>query len=206
MKKYFRFFGLALLAAGMFAFTACGDDDESKEDVLVAVDGVTVTFGDYTWSANYFEGATTRQTSGLTSGRYFAIYATPNQSIGNIPIMKDGEQVGSAYCTYPMLYVMGEAKKGISSSDEMYIQYYEKDENTYAFEDEEDETWDLYGWENDENMKVSVTDWNSSTFVISGTVKGTLYEINDEGSHTGVTKDLSVVFKNITLEDLDAED
>jgi hypothetical protein len=208
MKKYFKLLGLALLATSMFTFTACADDEEAKSDVNEATDGITVTFGDYTWKAKYSEGATTIQQSGLTSGRFFAIYATPNQSIGAIPIEIQDSTVAYAYVTYPMVYAMGKTS-GSSDGNDVYIQYYEKDENTHAFQDE-DEDWDLYGWEkgtgDDDDVKVTVTDFNSNTFVISGTVTGTLYEINANHGHTGNAKELKVVFKNIALEDADADD
>ena len=200
MKKYFKVIGLALLAAGMFSFTACSPDDE---EVIASEDGVTVSFGDYTWKAQFIDGMTARTTSGLTSRRSFAFYATPQSTIGTIPITVNGEQVGSAYATYPMIYVFGNTK-GTEENDEMIINYLEKEENTYAFADEDGE-YDLYGWENGEDMTISVTNFDNSSFVISGTVNGTLYEISSDNTHTGNQKSLHVVFKNIAHEDMDAE-
>jgi len=198
MKKYFKLLGLALLATTMFSMTSCTDD----EQVALSDDGITVSFGDYTWSAKYSEGATYLETEGLNK-RFFAIYATPNSTIGYVPYVEDGDEEG--YITFPMLYFQTEASKGNNYGDDVYVQYYEKEENTYALQDDEN-NWDFYGWEkgsdDDDDMKIVVTDFNSSNFVISGTVKGTLYEINSTQDHTGNMKNLSVVFKNIALEDL----
>ena len=197
MKKYFKVLGLALLATTMFSMTSCTDD----EQVALSDDGVTVTFGNYTWSAKYSEGATYLVTDGLNK-RFFAIYATPNDSIGYIPYVEDGDDEG--YLTFPMLYFQTEAQKGDNHGTDVYVQYYEKAENTYALQDGGE--WDFFGWEkgtgDDDNMTIAVTDFNSSSFVISGTVKGTLYEIDNTQTHTGEMKALSVVFKNIALEDL----
>ncbi|MBR4197730.1 MAG: hypothetical protein IKQ94_03040 [Bacteroidales bacterium] len=197
MKKYFKVLGLALLATTMFSMTSCTDD----EQVALSEDGITVTFGSYTWSAKYSEGATYLETEGLNK-RFFAIYATPNDSIGYIPYVEGGDEAG--YLTFPMLYFQTEAQKGNNHGTDVYVQYYEKAENTYAFQD--GGNWDFFGWEkgqgDDDNMTIAVTDFNSSNFVISGTVKGTLYEIDNEQAHTGNMKNLNVVFKNITLEDL----
>lgn len=197
MKKYFKVLGLALLATTMFSMTSCTDD----EQVALSDDGVTVTFGNYTWSAKYSEGATYIVTDGLNK-RFFAIYATPNDSIGYIPYVEDGDEAG--YLTFPMLYFQTEAQKGNNHGTDVYVQYYEKAENTYALQ--EDGKWDFFGWEkgtgDDDNMTIAVTDFNSSNLVISGTVKGTLYEIDNTQTHTGEMKALSVVFKNIALEDL----
>ena len=197
MKKYFKVLGLALLATTMFSMTSCTDD----EQVALSDDGVTVTFGNYTWSAKYSEGATYIVTDGLNK-RFFAIYATPNDSIGYIPYVEDGDEEG--YLTFPMLYFQTEAQKGNNHGTDVYVQYYEKAENTYALQ--EDGEWDFFGWEkgtgDDDNMTIAVTDFNSSNLVISGTVKGTLYEIDNTQTHTGEMKALSVVFKNIALEDL----
>lgn len=197
MKKYFKVLGLALLATTMFSMTSCTDD----EQVALSDDGVTVTFGNYTWSAKYSEGATYIVTDGLNK-RFFAIYATPNDSIGYIPYVEDGDEAG--YLTFPMLYFQTEAQKGNNHGTDVYVQYYEKAENTYALQ--EDGEWDFFGWEkgtgDDDNMTIAVTDFNSSNLVISGTVKGTLYEIDNTQTHTGEMKALSVVFKNIALEDL----
>ena len=197
MKKYFKVLGLALLATTMFSMTSCTDD----EQVALSDDGVTVTFGNYTWSAKYSEGATYLVTDGLNK-RFFAIYATPNDSIGYIPYVEDGDEEG--YLTFPMLYFQTEAQKGNNHGTDVYVQYYEKAENTYALQDGGE--WDFFGWEkgtgDDDNMTIAVTDFNSSSFVISGTVKGTLYEIDNTQTHTGEMKALSVVFKNIALEDL----
>ncbi len=197
MKKYFKVLGLALLATTMFSMTSCTDD----EQVALSDDGVTVTFGNYTWSAKYSEGATYLVTDGLNK-RFFAIYATPNDSIGYIPYVEDGDDEG--YLTFPMLYFQTEAQKGNNHGTDVYVQYYEKAENTYALQDGGE--WDFFGWEkgtgDDDNMTIAVTDFNSSSFVISGTVKGTLYEIDNTQTHTGEMKALSVVFKNIALEDL----
>ena len=197
MKKYFKVLGLALLATTMFSMTSCTDD----EQVALSDDGVTVTFGNYTWSAKYSEGATYLVTDGLNK-RFFAIYATPNDSIGYIPYVEDGDDEG--YLTFPMLYFQTEAQKGNNHGTDVYVQYYEKAENTYALQDGGE--WDFFGWEkgqgDDDNMTIAVTDFNSSNLVISGTVKGTLYEIDNTQTHTGEMKALSVVFKNIALEDL----
>ena len=201
MKKYFKVLGLALLATTMFSMTSCTDD----EQVALSDDGVTVTFGNYTWSAKYSEGATYLVTEGLNK-RFFAIYATPNDSIGYIPYVEDGDEEG--YLTFPMLYFQTEAQKGNNHGTDVYVQYYEKAENTYALQ--EDGEWDFFGWEkgtgDDDNMTIAVTDFNSSNLVISGTVKGTLYEIDNTQTHTGEMKALSVVFKNIKLEDLGEEE
>ena len=201
MKKYFKVLGLALLATTMFSMTSCTDD----EQVALSDDGVTVTFGNYTWSAKYSEGATYLVTEGLNK-RFFAIYATPNDSIGYIPYVEDGDEEG--YLTFPMLYFQTEAQKGNNHGTDVYVQYYEKAENTYALQ--EDGDWDFFGWEkgtgDDDNMTITVTDFNSSNLVISGTVKGTLYEIDNTQTHTGEMKALSVVFKNIKLEDLGEEE
>jgi hypothetical protein len=201
MKKYFKVLGLALLATTMFSMTSCTDD----EQVALSDDGVTVTFGNYTWSAKYSEGATYLVTEGLNK-RFFAIYATPNESIGYIPYVEDGDEEG--YLTFPMLYFQTEAQKGNNHGSDVYVQYYEKAENTYALQ--EDGEWDFFGWEkgtgDDDNMTIAVTDFNSSNLVISGTVKGTLYEIDNTQTHTGEMKALSVVFKNIKLEDLGEEE
>lgn len=205
MKKYFKFLGLALLAAGMFTFTSCVDE-ETQNTVNEAEDGITVTFGETTWKAKTFNAKTSRETSGLTSGRYFGIKATPAIAWQNIPMVDgEGTQHGVAEAAYPMLWVLGEASKGTSDNNETEVSYLESAENTYAFADEDDD-WDLYGWEPDSEdpVVVKVSDWNSSTLVISGTVNGTMYEINRDGDHTGESAELSVVFKNIQL--VEAED
>ena len=198
MKKYFKVLGLALLAAGAFAFTSCTDD----EQVAISEDGITVTFGGYTWKANYTEGYLIEETDGINKD-FFSIYATPNDTITPQPCGED-----SKYLTFPMLYFQTEADKGNNHGSEVFVQYYEKASNTFAMQDE-DNAWDFYGWEKgqeeEDNMNIVVTDYNSSTFVISGTVKGTLYEIDNTQSHTGEMKTLSVVFKNIALEDLGEE-
>jgi hypothetical protein len=206
MKKYFKFLGLALLATSMFGFTACEDDENTNTEVAAAEEGVTVTFGNNTWTANYFEGATYLETDGRNK-QFFAIYATPNNSIGTLPYQEGGEEEG--YITFPMLYFQTEADEGNNHGGDVYVQYYEKAENTYALQDG-DGDWDFYGWEkgsgDDDNMTIVVTDFNSSNFVISGTINGTLYEIRNDQTHTGEMKTLNVVFKNIALEDLDAEE
>lgn len=202
MKKYFKVLGLALLATTIFSMTSCTDD----EQVAISDDGVTVTFGDYTWSANYSEGATYLVTSTeKRNKRYFSIFATPNNSIGTVPYVEGGEEEGKL--TFPMIWFMTEADEGNNYGSDVDVQYYEKAENTFALQDEDNE-WDFYGWEKGgesdatgDDMKIAVTEFNSSTFVISGTVKGTLYEINSTQDHTGTSKKLSVVFKNITLQD-----
>ena len=198
MKKYFKVLGLALLAAGAFAFTSCTEDEA---EVVLADDGVNVTFGDYTWTAKYIDGMTTVTTSGLTSRRSFAFYATPNSTIGYIPITVGGEEVGTAYATYPMVYVFGNAK-GTDDQDELIINYLEKEENTFAFADGEGD-YDLYGWENGEDMEISVNNFDNSTMKISGKVEGTMYEINAEDEHTGNQKHLKVVYKNVALEEVE---
>lgn len=200
MKKFFKVLGLALLATTVFSMTSCTDD----EQVALSEDGVTVTFGGYSWTAKYSEGATYLETDGRNK-QFFCIYATPNDSIGYMPYQESGMEEG--YLTFPMLYFQTEAQKGNNHGTDVYVQYYEKASNTYAIQDANG--WDFFGWEkgtgDDDNMTIVVTDFNSSNFVISGTVKGTLYEIDSEKNHTGEMKSLSVVFKNIALEDLGEE-
>ena len=197
MKKYFKLLGLALLATSMFSLTACTDDEESKADVEAAEDGVTVRFGETSWKANAIVAKTSRETSGLTSKRYFSVKATNKADFRRIAMVVSGDTVGYDEAEYPMLWLMGDTK-GESDYDDLDVNYLESPSNTCVAGDQTDGYY-LSGWECDDQMNVTVTDFNSSTFVISATANGTMHEVNNNGMQTGETTTLKVTVKNVTL-------
>ena len=91
---------------------------------------------------------------------------------------------------------MGDTK-GESDYDDLDVNYLESPSNTCVAGDPGDEY--LSGWECDDQMNVTVTDFNSSTLVISATANGTMHEVNNNGMQTGETTTLKVTVKNVAL-------
>lgn len=201
MKKYFKVLGLALLAAGAFAFTSCTEDET---EVVLSEKGITVTFGDYTWKAQYID-ATTTKTAVIGSRRSFDFFATPNATIPHRDVTVGGEVVDSALCTFPMIYVFGNAS-GTDDEDQMEVRYLKDRNHAYAATNPTTGFYEFYEWEAGDDLAITVTNFDQSTWTISGTVKGTLHETDSDRSRTGQTENLNVVFKEVHLVDLDAEE
>ena len=200
MKKYFKVLGIALLATTMFSMTSCNDEQE----VALSEDGITVTFDGNTWKAQTID-ATTTTTAVIGSRRSFDFFATSNAALPKRAITQGGEVIDSALCTWPMIYVFGKAS-GTSSDDQMEVRYLENQEETYAFINPATEYYEFYNWQSKvgEDLEVRVTEYDGSALKISGTVKGNLFKLSSTNDYTTESKYLSVVFKNISVRDLDA--
>ncbi len=186
MKKFFKVLSLALVATTLsLGFAACSDDEE---DPTAPKNQIIVTFGDQTWEANYISAEFVND--------FIAIEATPKNSLIEYEIKdSEGTPQGVQMVNFPMISIAVKNDEGTFSGDDVYVEYYNTDEDSYVLPDQDGEYF-LYGWQgSDARIEVSSLSKTAATIKVYATMK----QLNETGAETGAAKALTATFTNVKL-------